>query len=1141
MQSALARPADRKQFTVGIICALAVEASAVKALFDVTYDIYSRFYRKPRNDPNVYFNGRMGKANVVLCKSPRPGKSAAASVISNLMTTYPNINKVLLVGICGGLPSLSGKRERSLGDVIVSDSMVVYDFGKQYADGFHLADETLHVHKFAEAALLDSFNMFDVRQDMEVRLSSHLCQLRDNKAWSETEEQPEHAVEDPRTAMVRTDTTDSSWRGSLPSDSGSMKAPKLHIGRMASADRVVKSEVHRDDLAKEHGAIGFEMEGGGIWDYSVPCIIVKGISDWADHRKNDDWHFYAAATGASAAKVLIDYLTPNEDTEKVKYWMVPFLYNPDFVGRQREIQQIEDMIFSPKGPTKVALSGLGGIGKTQVALQLAYRARDRDNGCPVIWIPCTSVETIEQNYVTAAKVLGLDTTSPEEAKEYLKAQLSDNFTKWLLILDNVDDPAVWETLKEVLPQSQEGRILITTRNQRVAVEAASSHIVSIKAPDKQTAINILSKKLVEKALLNDSKIMITLLEKLAYLPLAIIQAASYLNGNTGKTLLEYMELLDGQESKAVELLNTEFTDEGRYDRSLNPVAATWLVSFNQIMNLDANAADYLRLMACVDRLDIPKGFLPPLESDKKTFEALGLLGAFSFVVRNYATGYFTLHRLVHLATRNWMRHNNQFAQYLHRAADRLEEVYPDDGESDRRMRGKYLPHAMSLISEEEFQEAEHDGLLRKIARGFLCDDRHNDAQDFFTRTLTIRQRRDGAEEHTTITSMIEVATTYRSQGKLEEAEDYGKRALVASKEVLGPGHPDTIHATTALAAVYKIQGKWEEADELDLVMVDALTQGEYGPDELTYMSTIASGLKLRGRTQKAEELHLQILDLQRTRFGSDHPDTLESMRCLSSIYISQSRMKEAKGMLLCVIETCNRNPKSRTDPGIKDRLKLAEIYLELDETRQAEQLVVWAVNAAKEIFGPQNPNTLSAMSTLAFIYQLQKKFEDAEILLQQVLEGVKEQYGSDQFRLTAAMMNISNNYRLQGNKKEMDNWRERAFKVRTREDVLGPRHPEVIRNMAVFANGLAASGSKHIPYRLMARAVDLANEVLGPDHPDTEYYTSCLSQMQQEVDRVLAAAQVQPEPAPAAPHARRLGDRLRLRNVRDKAWKLFRG
>ncbi|KAL4950621.1 hypothetical protein BDW69DRAFT_53994 [Aspergillus filifer] len=1141
MQSDLARPTYREQFTIGIICALAVEASAVKALFDVTYDTYSRYYLKSKNDPNVYFNGRMGKTNVVLCKSPRSGKSAAASVVSNMLTTYPSISKVLLVGICGGLPSHSGKRERSLGDVIVSDSMVVYDLGKQHADGFHLADEKLRVHKFAEAALLDSFKMFEVRKDMEDKLSSHLNQLRDNKSWSETESQPEHTVEDTQTTVMHADNTDTFWHGSLPSDSGSMKAPRIHIGRLASADRVVRSEVHRDDLAREHGAIGFEMEGAGIWDYNVPCIIVKGISDWADHRKNDDWHFYAAATGASAAKVLLDYLEPNEDFEKDKYWMVPFLRNTDFVGREHEIQKLESMILSPNGPTKIAISGLGGIGKTQLALKLAYRVRKKNNECPVIWIPCTSIETIEQSYVSAAKVLGLDTTSPEVAKKYMKTRLSEGFQKWLLILDNVDDPAVWKSLKNNLPRSQGGRTLITTRNQRVAVEAASSHIMHIKAPDKKTAIDILSKKLEEKALLNDGKVTVSFLEKLAYLPLAIVQAASYLNGNTVLNLSDYMRLLDNQESKAVELLNTEFTDEGRYEKSLNPVAATWLVSFNQIMSLDANAADYLRLMACVDRLDIPKEFLPPLASEKQSLEALGLLGAFAFVTRNQATGYYTLHRLVHLATRNWMRQNKQFAQYLHRAADRLEEVYPSIGENMRLMRGKYLPHAMSLISEEEFQEAEHDGLLRKIARGFLSDDRYNDAQDFFTRTLTIRQQRDGTDKHSTITSMIEVAITYRSQGKLEEAEDYGKRALVASKEFLGHGHPDTVHATAALAAVYKIQGRWEEADELDEIMVETLAQGEYGPDELTYMATIATGLRLRGRIGKAEELHSKILELRRTRFGSDHPDTLESMRCLTSLYISQSRMKEAKEMLLFIIETCNRNPESRTDPGIRDRVKLADIYLETNETKKAEQIAVRAVRTAKEMLGPQNPDTLSAMSTLAFIYQLHKNFQGAETLLKQVLQGVEEQHGSDQIRVTTAMMNISNNYRLQGKTKEMNDWRERAFKVRTRENVLGPEHPEVIRNMAIFANSLAASGSKYIPLKLMARAVELANQVLGPDHPDTEYYTSCRLQMQDEVDRVLAAEQVEAKPVPSTPQPRRLGDRLGLRNVRDKALKLLRG
>lgn len=131
------RPATCEEFEVAILCALPHEADAVKALCDETYDDdQSHVYSKPAGDANVYSNCRVGQHSVVLCYMPGMGKGSAAGVASNLRMTYPVIQLALVVGICGAVPVSTDGSEIVLGDVIISDSLIEYDFGRQYPDGF---------------------------------------------------------------------------------------------------------------------------------------------------------------------------------------------------------------------------------------------------------------------------------------------------------------------------------------------------------------------------------------------------------------------------------------------------------------------------------------------------------------------------------------------------------------------------------------------------------------------------------------------------------------------------------------------------------------------------------------------------------------------------------------------------------------------------------------------------------------------------------------------------------------------------------------------------------------------------------------------------------------------------------------------
>ncbi|KAL3468658.1 hypothetical protein BJX99DRAFT_266009 [Aspergillus californicus] len=194
--------------------------------------------------------------------------------------------------------------------------------------------------------------------------------------------------------------------------------------------------------------------------------------------------------------------------------------------------------------------------------------------------------------MSITQLVGLYNVEPAEVKERLQAYFSQTDKKWILILDNADEMDMWirgkpaiPPLKNIIPRSENGHVLFTSRNRQLALKLAASNVVSVPDVDQKTGKEIFRKLLMRKDLLKDNSVTNTLLEQLSFLPLAISQAAAYIN-QTDISLARYMSLLGEQEGSTMELLGEEFEDDGRYAEIQNPVATTWLVSFLQIQQVD---------------------------------------------------------------------------------------------------------------------------------------------------------------------------------------------------------------------------------------------------------------------------------------------------------------------------------------------------------------------------------------------------------------------------------------------------------------------------------------------------------------------------------------------------------------------------
>ncbi|KKA23702.1 kinesin light chain 1, partial [Rasamsonia emersonii CBS 393.64] len=460
---------------------------------------------------------------------------------------------------------------------------------------------------------------------------------------------------------------------------------------------------------------------------------------------------------------------------------VPFIRNRQFVNRG-QLDEVERRLFIEGNCPKVAIYGLGGVGKTQIALELAYRTREQRPDYSVFWVPATTVENFQQAYLDIGRKLHL--LQPKEQKEDIKKIVRDYLSResaghWLLIYDNADDIDMWventngtnePTLINYIPRSNKGSIIFTTRNRKAAVKLAHQNVVGIREMDEDAAIQMLSRLLIDQQILNDRHIILDLLEQLTFLPLAIAQAAAYMNEN-GITVSEYLSLLRDKEQNIIEVLSENFEDEGRYRHVKNPVATTWLISFDQIRCRDPLAAEYLSFMACLNPKAIPQSLLPPAPSKKRMTDAIGTLSGYSFITRRPADESLDLHRLVHLATRNWLRMENCDTEWVAKAIARLDCVFPSHDHKNRDLWRAYLPHAQYLVGSDLGNGVrERLSLLMKLGQCLLSDGRYNDAEKPFLEVMEARKKVLGEEHPATLASMANLASTYRNQGRWKEAE-----------------------------------------------------------------------------------------------------------------------------------------------------------------------------------------------------------------------------------------------------------------------------------------------------------------------------------------------------------------------------------
>ncbi|KAH8708390.1 kinesin light chain [Phaeosphaeriaceae sp. PMI808] len=642
--------------------------------------------------------------------------------------------------------------------------------------------------------------------------------------------------------------------------------------------------------------------------------------------------------------------------------IIPFSRNDCFVGRESQLADLEAKLFSDKQTTTLAIVGPGGTGKSQLALELAYKTRQKNKNCSVFWIEASDIDSLYQSYARIAQKLDIPGWNDEKAdiKQLVKLHPSrEGARQWLLIFDNTDDinlgssglsTARATNLIDYLPQSKLGSIIFTTTNSNTAKRLALQNIIELGEMTPDTAQRMLGSYLNTPVSRSEQQETKLLLQELSYLPLAIIQAAAYVN-TRNITLQTYRSQLLKQKEDALE--RSSELSEGKLQEygTKGPVATTLLISIDQIHRDDSLAADYLFLAACIDRKDIPLELLEA-SSPRERDDAIKILNSYALVTRRPAESAIDLHQLVHRALRGWLQKQETLDQWTQHAITRLLRVFPDYNHGSRSKWRRLLPHAKYALSNSL---TEQEGA-----------DRMTLSEELFVHVMEMRKRVLGDEHPDTLTSMANLASTYRNQGRWKEAEELEVQVIETSARVLGDEHPDTLTSMANLASTYRNQGRWKEAEELEVQVMETRKRvlGDEHPDTLTSMANLASTYRNQGRWKEAEELEVQVMETRKRVLRDEHPDTLTSMANLALTYQNQGRWKEAEELFVQVMETRKRVLGEEHPDTLTSMANLAFTLKSQSRNKEALLLMATCFEVRKRVVGPHHPDTESSLETL---------------------------------------------------------------------------------------------------------------------------------------------------------------------------------
>jgi tetratricopeptide (TPR) repeat protein len=644
----------------------------------------------------------------------------------------------------------------------------------------------------------------------------------------------------------------------------------------------------------------------------------------------------------------------------------------------------------PVGSAPRVLHGLGGVGKTQLALEYAHRhAADY-----LIrwWIPAEQPAAIPGHLIALARLLGIP-EHPEQAQTVtaLLAELGRR-DDWLLVFDNAEDPRHLQRYWPVASPKGGGRVVVTSRNPNWQPLAATIPIDVLPHADATAFL--------QQRTSIDQHEADRIAEALGHLPLALEQAAAYLE-QTHTPPGEYLKLLATRTRELFAL--------GRPTTSEQTIASTWSVSLQRVHAEAPAGAELLRLCAFLAPDDIPRWLLEThpealpeslaaTVQDRLAYQhALGTLGRYSLA--GITDDAVSVHRLVQAVIRHQLD-PGQTSTWAAVAVGLVAAAFPAHAEEvdawPTAMR--LLPHALGAAHHAKVARADAAvtaGLLHEAGRYLWGRGEHPQARLVLEDALAIRETRLGPDHPDTATSLDALATVLRTQGDLDGARRRYQRALAIREAKLGPDHPDTARSLNNLGRNLRDQGHLDAARRLHERAL-AIREAQLGADHpatADSLGALALVLRDQGDLDGARRFQQRALGIRQSQLGPGHPDTAHSLNNLALVLADQGDLGTARTLherALAIRESSLGPDHTWTADSLNN---LATVLRQQGDLDGARALYERALKIRETRLGPNHSHTAHSLSHLALVLLAQGDQANARALHQRASAILQQRPG----------------------------------------------------------------------------------------------------------------------------------------------------
>ena len=670
------------------------------------------------------------------------------------------------------------------------------------------------------------------------------------------------------------------------------------------------------------------------------------------------------------------------------------------MGRDDVLTQLDQQLQQNDRVAISTLTGMGGIGKSELALQYGWQEWNKKTYLGgIAWL--TVAESDPGLSLLSFAQLHLGLTLPTEGE--LSDRVRFVWQHWfkneqdqtLIIFDDVRD---YQQIKAYLPPQAEKRfkVIITTRNENLSATIQTLHLEPL---DQEPALDLLRSYVTDGRIDQQLEQAKLLCRDLGYLPLALELVARLLRRRKNWTIQSIRERLAEKG-----LADQSLQKNPNFDAEMtaqNGVKAAFDLSWEA---LDSNAqqlAMYLSLFALAPfskfLIDALLTEQDPDDLEEWLTDSLVNLN----LVSDLGDNWYELHTLIRVYLREKLEASplkeeakRAYGRVIVSIAQTIKQTLTLEDIANLE---PYIEH-LKVAAEEFHQWLEGEDLtwpFTGLGKFYRAQGLYQQAVPYFEHCLTLSEERFGPKHPKVATSLNNLAELYRVQGKYAEAEPLYRRSLSIDEKVYGENHPEIATDLNNLAALYNSQGKYAEAEPLyrRSLAIREKQLGENHPDVATSLNNLAALYKSQGKYAEAEPLMARSLSIYEKQVGADHPDVALSLNNLATLYESQGRYPEAELLHLRSL-SIKEKQLGADHPDVALSLNnLATLYESQGRYPEAELLHLRSLSIKEKQLGADHPDVATSLNNLAELYRTQGRYPEAEPLYQRALQICEQHLG----------------------------------------------------------------------------------------------------------------------------------------------------